>query len=135
MAHTMVSDTIDWTRLNAEVEMDVLKTGSSVNQHVRFRSNGRGVVRDEARGRVRFEYTISCDSAHAYGQMVDSAGYYVERVDQPVIPCELRIGHATYGLLREPRSPFLDSTQISRQLRVGRMIVSESYEMMIRQGR
>jgi hypothetical protein len=135
MARTMVSDTIDWGRFNGEEITAVIKTDSSVDQYVRFRSNGRGVLHDKTRGRVRFEYTILCDhdSAHAvYDMGLDSAGNYVELVDHPFFPCKLRTGSATYGFLCEPMSPFPDSTQISRQSLIGQVIVNEIYVWMIR---
>ena len=135
MARTMVSDTINWKELGAQVAMDAIKTTSNDDQMVRFRAGGIGEVRDKGRGRVRFEYAFSCDSTKAFLQMGDSAGYFVELVGQPLIPCELRIGDATYVILCEPRTPFADSTQVSRQIRSGAMVVSESYVMMIRKGR
>lgn len=128
---TVQNDTIDWAAVRDQLSGDVVKWNHDLDQSVRFKANGKGVLRDAARGRVRFTYSCECDASRAFAQLVDSAGYYVD-TGSPLIPCVVHIGDAVYELLREPDVPLRDTVGLSRQLRVGRALVSEQYFFIVR---
>ena len=133
MATALVTDTVDWAGLSARREKDILMVGSDIDQEVVFRSDGSGFLRDKRRGKVQFLYHLFCDTSRTEYSRVDSAGYYVEG-GPPLVPCELRIWDATYSFLWDRSDARADSIQLSRQTRVGTMVVAQTYFMM-RRGR
>jgi hypothetical protein len=131
LSHTLVSDTIDWASVNSPFSNEILNWSSDFDQKVRLEPRGKGELRDVTRGRMRFTYQCTCDSARPVFQFVDSADFFVERL-VALQPCELVIGSAKYDFEKEPDRAIPDSLQVCKRLKQGPVIVAEYYLTMIR---